>query len=72
MLKMCQKLLLTIIIVLISVEESILEEESQIITKPVKYILFEVNHGEGFNLRRDVYMRIAVFVKKLNLNYPDR
>ena len=69
---MCQKLLLTIIIVLVSVEESILEEESQSITKPVKYILFEVNHGEGFNLRRDVYMRIAVFVKKLNLNYPDR
>jgi len=39
--------------------------------KPIKYILYDVNPGEGFNLRRDVYMRMAVFVKKLNQNYPD-
>jgi len=39
--------------------------------KPVKYILYDVNPGEGFNLRRDVYMRMAVFVKKLNAAYPD-
>ena len=39
--------------------------------KPVRYILYDVNPGEGFNLRRDVYMRMAVFVKKLNKNYPD-
>lgn len=32
----------------------------------VRYILYDVNPGEGFNLRRDVFMRIAVFVKKLN------
>jgi len=37
----------------------------------VRYILYDVNPGEGFNLRRDVYMRMAVFVKKLNTAYPD-
>lgn len=30
-----------------------------------RYLLYDVNYGEGFNLRRDVYMRIAVFVKNL-------
>ncbi|XP_051175782.1 GDP-fucose protein O-fucosyltransferase 2 [Leptopilina boulardi] len=30
-----------------------------------RYILYDVNPPEGFNLRRDVYVRIAVFVKKL-------
>ena len=34
--------------------------------KPVRYVLYDVNSGEGFNLRRDVYMRMAVFVNKLN------
>ncbi|XP_074107565.1 O-fucosyltransferase 2 isoform X2 [Cotesia typhae] len=29
------------------------------------YILYDVNQPEGFNLRRDVYIRIAVFVKNL-------
>ena len=38
--------------------------------KPVRYILYDVNPGEGFNLRRDVYMRMAVFVKKLNRAFP--
>ncbi|CAB4053944.1 POFUT [Lepeophtheirus salmonis] len=33
-----------------------------------RYILYDVNPGEGFNLRRDVFSRVAVFVKKLNLN----
>ena len=28
-----------------------------------RYILYDVNPGEGFNLRRDVYMRMAVFVR---------
>ena len=36
-----------------------------------RYILYDVNPGEGFNLRRDVYMRMAVFVRKLNLDDPD-
>lgn len=30
-----------------------------------RYILYDVNPPEGFNLRRDVYVRVAVFVKKL-------
>lgn len=30
-----------------------------------RYILYDVNPSEGFNLRRDVYIRIAVFLKKL-------
>lgn len=29
------------------------------------YILYEVNPVEGFNLRRDVYIRLAVFIKHL-------
>ncbi len=30
-----------------------------------RYILYDVNVGEGFNLRRDVYMRIANTVRQL-------
>jgi len=30
-----------------------------------RYLLYDVNWGEGFNLRRDVYVRIAVFAKHL-------
>ena len=39
--------------------------------KRTRYILYDVNPGEGFNLRRDVYMRMAVFVKKLNKMFPN-
>ena len=39
--------------------------------KRTRYILYDVNPGEGFNLRRDVYMRMAVFVKKLNKSFPN-
>ncbi|GAB1607368.1 GDP-fucose protein O-fucosyltransferase 2-like [Argonauta hians] len=35
-----------------------------------KYLLYDVNHGEGFNLRRDVYMRIANLAKSLNQVEP--
>jgi len=38
-------------------------EDSQ---KQQKFIFYDVNPGEGFNLRRDVFMRIAVFVRNLN------
>ena len=31
-----------------------------------KFILYDTNPGEGFNLRRDVYIRIANLVKGLN------
>lgn len=30
-----------------------------------RYLLYSVNPGEGFNLRRDVYMRAATLVKEL-------
>ncbi|XP_063952904.1 GDP-fucose protein O-fucosyltransferase 2-like isoform X2 [Lytechinus pictus] len=33
--------------------------------KPQRFLLYDVNPGEGFNLRRDVYMRIANLVKRL-------
>ncbi|XP_040172562.1 GDP-fucose protein O-fucosyltransferase 2 isoform X2 [Anopheles arabiensis] len=32
---------------------------------PVLYLLYDVNPSEGFNLRRDVYIRLAVFVQFL-------
>lgn len=35
--------------------------------KPSRYLLYEVNPGEGFNLRRDVYIRMANLVKALNV-----
>uniref|UniRef100_A0A0K0F8E2 GDP-fucose protein O-fucosyltransferase 2 n=1 Tax=Strongyloides venezuelensis TaxID=75913 RepID=A0A0K0F8E2_STRVS len=33
-----------------------------------KYLLYDVNYGEGFNLRRDVYLRIANTVRHLREN----
>lgn len=30
-----------------------------------RYLIYDVNFGEGFNLRRDVYMRIANTVRHL-------
>ncbi len=35
-------------------------------TTQTKYLLYDVNVAEGFNLRRDVYIRIAKLVKLLN------
>lgn len=32
---------------------------------PVTFILYDVNPSEGFNLRRDVYIRLAVFLRTL-------
>ena len=31
----------------------------------IRFLLYDVNPGEGFNLRRDVYMRVASLVKRL-------
>lgn len=31
-----------------------------------RYLLYNVNVGEGFNLRRDVYVRVANLVRKLS------
>lgn len=36
------------------------------ITENTKFIMHDVNPGEGFNLRRDVYLRVANLVKMLN------
>lgn len=33
---------------------------------PPIFIFYDVNYGEGFNLRRDVYIRMAVFIKNIN------
>ncbi|CAG2221080.1 POFUT [Mytilus edulis] len=38
--------------------------------KSVRYLLYDVNPGEGFNLRRDVFMRVANLVKLLNEDEP--
>ncbi|CAI9727350.1 Hypothetical predicted protein [Octopus vulgaris] len=38
--------------------------------KSNRYLLYDVNHGEGFNLRRDVYMRVANLAKSLNAIEP--
>uniref|UniRef100_A0A914PDT8 Uncharacterized protein n=1 Tax=Panagrolaimus davidi TaxID=227884 RepID=A0A914PDT8_9BILA len=35
------------------------------VAKDPRYILYEINYGEGFNSRRDVYMRIAQTVQTL-------
>jgi peptide-O-fucosyltransferase len=35
------------------------------LTSPTYYLLYDVNHGEGFNLRRDVYIRMANLVNTL-------
>lgn len=34
-------------------------------SKEQRYLIYNVNFGEGFNLRRDVYMRIANTVRHL-------
>ena len=36
------------------------------ITDKTRFIMHDVNPGEGFNLRRDVYLRVANLVKMLN------
>ncbi|XP_031788749.1 uncharacterized protein LOC100678305 [Nasonia vitripennis] len=30
-----------------------------------RYLFYDINPAEGFNLRRDVYIRVAMFVKEL-------
>lgn len=35
--------------------------------KPTTFILYDVNPSEGFNLRRDVYIRLAVFLRGLQM-----
>ncbi|XP_069692474.1 GDP-fucose protein O-fucosyltransferase 2 [Periplaneta americana] len=40
-------------------------KDGDIIKSVPRFILYDVNPPEGFNLRRDVYMRMARFVRKL-------
>ncbi len=35
----------------------------EVAAKPKKYLLYDTNPGEGLNLRRDVYMRVAGLVR---------
>lgn len=35
------------------------------IKSPLLFVIYDVNPMEGFNLRRDVYIRLAVFIKSL-------
>ncbi|KFD57727.1 hypothetical protein M514_01397 [Trichuris suis] len=44
---------------------SVIDPEKFSLAKERRYLLYEVNPGEGFNLRRDVYMRIASVVRGL-------
>lgn len=46
-------------------------EDSSSSEKYLKYILYNVNIGEGFNLKRDVYMRMAMFVRALTTKSKD-
>ncbi|XP_061548450.1 GDP-fucose protein O-fucosyltransferase 2 isoform X3 [Phycodurus eques] len=39
--------------------------------RDLRYLLYDVNPPEGFNLRRDVYIRIASLVKSLRKNGDD-
>uniref|UniRef100_A0A182P6V3 GDP-fucose protein O-fucosyltransferase 2 n=1 Tax=Anopheles epiroticus TaxID=199890 RepID=A0A182P6V3_9DIPT len=39
--------------------------DPDVLDDPVLYLLYDVNPSEGFNLRRDVYIRLAVFVQFL-------
>ncbi|XP_026281016.1 GDP-fucose protein O-fucosyltransferase 2 [Frankliniella occidentalis] len=42
-------------------------EEKDTFSSPlsVRYLLYDVNPPEGFNLRRDVYMRLAIFMHRI-------
>jgi peptide-O-fucosyltransferase len=37
--------------------------------KSKRYLFYDLNFGEGFNLRRDVFMRMALLVNKLSENW---
>uniref|UniRef100_A0A915NS61 Uncharacterized protein n=1 Tax=Meloidogyne floridensis TaxID=298350 RepID=A0A915NS61_9BILA len=43
--------------------KSNLKEQQCIVNE--RFLLYSVNRGEGFNLRRDVYMRVANVVRQL-------
>ena len=49
---------------LISAKEA---DDSSANPKQKRYLFYDVNYHEGFNFRRDVFMRIAILVKNLNI-----
>ncbi|KAK6742630.1 hypothetical protein RB195_010095 [Necator americanus] len=44
---------------------SIVDDTKYSVARDTRFLIYDVNHGEGFNLRRDVYMRIANTVRLL-------
>jgi len=40
--------------------------------RPRRYLLYDTNPGEGFNLRRDVYMRVANLVNDLRTHEKNK
>ena len=55
-----------LVILLLAVSGSSMTSGEDSSRKEDRYILYDVNYGEGFNLRRDVFMRVAVLVNHLN------
>ena len=55
------------LLVLVSSKQSSVElkpiSAEEVASRPKKYLLYDTNPGEGFNLRRDVYMRVAGLVR---------
>lgn len=52
---------------LIKSKEHLCQQDGDYCIKPKEILLFyDVNSVEGFNLRRDVYIRIANLVKQIN------
>lgn len=44
---------------------------SHFLDKRTRFVLYDVNFGEGFNLKRDVYMRMATFMRGLSEDSKD-
>lgn len=52
-------------------QEHILTLSAHVLSCDFRYLLYDVNPPEGFNLRRDVYIRMASLVKTLRKNGDD-
>ncbi|XP_041371962.1 GDP-fucose protein O-fucosyltransferase 2-like isoform X2 [Gigantopelta aegis] len=72
-----------LVVLIIFIDRRICDEHDDMVMQPTsqqhtqfgqakapRYLLYDVNPGEGFNLRRDVYMRIAHLVRVLNDDAP--
>ena len=60
-----RQILFTALLALVQSKEDDLKPLSaeEVASRPKKYLLYDTNPGEGFNLRRDVYMRVAGLVR---------